>query len=269
MVFSFPRSISMSRRHPEYLLVKAPRHPTVDRPGRNGSVGTKITCFHPYGDSVLVGYGDWNDNTGPVDIWSINPETLEWSLESEKLPTEAVDKIVTLGDTTIALHTDPLGYYAWEDNKVGTIIGSQEQMTGNRVIHAFDAIELPDGSWWFVGSGWETDASDKDRAMGFLTRDRGKTWEHYWEGLENEFIMQRLSNAKVIDGLPAAYLGTYGWAVLKDGKFEFINDTVRSIPRSLQVKPPNFIEDASVSETISGHSLIGTASGDVWVRKEV
>ena len=269
MVFSFPRSISMSIRHPEYTWRKAPRHPTVDRPGRNGSVGTQIACFHPYGDSVLVGYGDWNDNTGPVDIWSINPETLEWSLESEKLPTESVDKIVTLGDTAIALHTDPLGYYAWEDNKVGTIIGSQEKMTGTRVIHALDAIELPDGSWWFVGSGWETEASDRDRAMGFLTRDRGKTWEHYWEVPPDNFYIDRFFFAKVIDGLPAAYSYLYGWVVLKDGKFEVINDKVIATPNTLQVKPPKHIEEATVSRTISGYSLIGTAGGDVWIRKEV
>lgn len=269
MTFTFPRSISVTSDPVKHPWVKAPRHPTVDRPGRNGSVGTIIQCFHPYGDSVLVGYGDWDINSGPVDIWSINPETLKWSLESEKLPTESVEKIVTLGDTTIALHTDPLGYYAWNDNKVGTIIGSQEQMTGNRIIHTFDAVELPDGSWWFVGSGWETDASDKDRAMGFLTRDRGKTWEHYWEVPPDNFYIDRFFFAKVIDGLPAAYSYLYGWVVLKDGKFEVINDKVIATPNTLQVKPPKHIEESTVSRTISGYSLIGTAGGDVWIRKEV
>lgn len=268
MVFSFPRSISISIKHPEYTWRKAPRHPTVDRPGRNGSVGTKIACFHPYGDSVLVGYGDWDTNSGPVDIWSINPETLKWSLESEKLPTESVDKIVTLGDTTIALHTDPLGYYAWNDNKVGTIIGSQEQMTSNRVIHAFDATELPDGSWWFVGSGWETEASSKDRAMGFLTRDRGKTWEHYVADLGQDHYLPRFQSAKVIDGLPAAYENVYGWQVLRDGKFEAIGDMDSgSIAVNTEKIPGN---SSYISATISclGYTLYGTSAGDIWVRKE-
>lgn len=269
MVFSFPRAISVTSGPVTNPWIKAPRHPTVDRPGRNGKVGTLITCFHQYGDSILVGYGDWNTNTGPIDVWSINPETLEWSLESTKLPTEAVDKFVTLGGTTIALHADPLGAYAWEDNKVGTIIGSQEQMTGNRVTHTFDAIELPDGSWWFVGSGWETEASAKDCAMGFLTRDRGKTWEHYWYEVEDRFDYPRLHSAKVIDGLPAAYSYSFGWLVLKDGKFEATNDKVSGLPNALQVKPPYYIEDASVSKTIGGYSLLGTVSGDVWIRKEV
>ena len=268
MVFAFPRVVSSSSEPAQHLWVLAPRHPTVDRPGRNGAVGTKIACFHPYGDSVLVGYGDWDINSGPIDIWSINPETLEWSLESEKLPTESVDKIVTLGDTTIALHADPLGYYAWNDNKVGTIIGSQEQMTSNRVIHALDAVELPDGSWWFVGSGWETDASAKDRAMGFLTRDRGKTWEHYWYEAGPMSGSVRFRAAKVIDGLPAAYSYSSGWVVLKDGEFEATNDMVSDLPNVLQIKPPAYIEDASVSRTANGYSLIGTVGGDVWIRKE-
>ena len=269
MTFTFPRSISVSSEPAKHPWIKAPRHPTVDRPGRNGSVGTEITCFHPYGDSVLVGYGDWDINSGPVDIWSINPETLEWSLESEKLPTESVDKIVTLGDTTIALHTDPLGYYVWNDNKVGTIIGSQEQMTGNRVIHAFDAVELPDGSWWFVGSGWETEASDKDRAMGFLTRDRGKTWEHYVADLGQDHYLPRFQSAKVIDGLPAAYENVYGWQVLRDGNFEPVGDMDLGSVAINKEKIPGNSSYISATITCLGYTLYGTSAGDVWVRKEV
>lgn len=269
MVFSFPRIVSVSSEPAKHPWVKAPRHPTIDRPGRNGSVGTLITCLHPYGDSVLVGHGDWNANSGPIDIWSINPKTLEWSLESEKLPTESVDNIVSLGDTTIALHTDPLGHFSWDNNTVGTIIGSQEQMAGSRVLHCFDAAELPDGSWWFVGSGWETEESANSRAMGFLSKDRGKSWEQYWSDIPAHHSKPRFHAAKVINGLPAAYSYTYGWAVLEDGKFKAINDKALDRPKLLQVDPPAFIKNASVSKTVSGYSILGTASGDVWIRKEI
>lgn len=105
--------------------------------------------------------------------------------------------------------------------------------------------------------------------MGFLTRDRGKTWEHYWYEAGPMSGSVRFRATKVIDGLPAAYSYSSGWVVLKDGRFEAINDKVVVTPNALQIKPPKYITDATVSETVTGYSLIGAASGDVWVRKEV
>jgi len=159
-----------------------PRHPTIDKPGRNGKVGNRVTTLHPYNDRILVGYGDWNVNTGPVDIWSFDPINFDWAQHAENIDSEAVDRFITMGDEVIALHADPLGYYAWDGCTPATIVSTGKSTAQARILHASDGIMLPDGSWWIVGSGWSDDSSKYNVPLGLLSKDKGQSWEHYTVG---------------------------------------------------------------------------------------
>jgi len=166
----------------------------------------------------------------------------------------------------VALHADALGYYAWDGPTPGTVVETGRRLGPSRALHTFDAVALPDGAWWFVGSAWTGDDSRLDAAAGLLTRDEGRTWEHYTSP-EMVGNSTRFERADVIDGLPAAYHPNEGWWVLRSGVLERI---YRPDPPTL---PDPFLDTPPLAEGTYLHrlvlgelQLVGDEGGNIWVR---
>lgn len=247
-----------------------PRHPAVDRPGRLGIVGTSINTLHPYGDRVLVGYGNWNTNSGPVDICSFGLDG-DWITHASKIDSEAIDLYIDMGEEAVALHADPLGYYTWNKLTPLTRVSDGVRAGNTRIIHSLDGAILPDGGWWVVGSMWEDDSSSKDVAGGIISYDRGATWEHYpfprTNG--NEVFFDRFYVGGVWDGLPYAWGHKTGSAVLRDGVWESLGSE-RLIEQKSPFQFTDFDHTMFVNVRCSlrhnGREYLGLSDGNILYR---
>lgn len=101
-----------------------------------------------YGDRVYVGGGDYDANTGPVNVWCYDTQACEWICSAEMLEDEQIKRFVILDGTLCATGTDPRGdwsqgnYYALENGQWQTY---RVLPSG---IHCFDAVEF-DGKTFF------------------------------------------------------------------------------------------------------------------------
>lgn len=267
---------------------KAPRHPSIDNviPGRTrGSL--RVSSLHPLSDgSVAVGYGDWNTNTGGVEIFSLDPSTLEYTKRTDLIQTEAVDKFYTdIEGVTWALITDGTGYY--EEFRAGTLVeGSpSREIPFAQWLHVFDAIDF-DGSLWFSGSGWHGGFPEDpvghgtpgeylqriDRADGKETRYYGLAGD--WERFYQMWVQDNTLHLRG-DGVTYALDTSAG-----ETAPEFNNVTrVRGAFTRVSVPPPPAKQAPRISLTLpsleyvsaftdtGSHLIVGTNVGDIYVKK--
>ena len=105
---------------------------------------------------LYVGGGDYNDNTGPTDIWCYDFKEKTWS-NSGSVPDESVLRFVDLGGTLVAPGIDPQedwsmgNYYALNDE------GWQIYRNIPNSIHNFDMIKYDEKI--FAGIGVEAGRS--------------------------------------------------------------------------------------------------------------
>lgn len=168
---------------------------------------------------LVAGYGDWNANTGPVTINSLDLDTMTWSGSQLEVPTEALQNVRILEggqyDGVYWPLTDPRTSQ-WADS--GFVKDSSSGWELHEVapaIHVFDVAQLA-GELWMVGSAWDTSTGT---AHGAATAYRTTDGEN-WELMRSEFSADDGRNFE-----------RYYWAVELDGKIymqaEHINSPVR------------------------------------------
>ena len=101
---------------------------------------------------LYIGGGDYDDNTGPTDIWCYDFPKKEWT-NSGSVPDESVLRFVDLGGTLVAPGIDP--EEDWSMGNYYALEGDSWQIYRNipNSIHNFDMIKF--GERIFAGNGVE------------------------------------------------------------------------------------------------------------------
>lgn len=93
-----------------------------------------------YDGRLYIGNGDYTDNTGPITVWSYNPENGSWT-DTGSLPDEAITKFKIINGALTATGTDPIdgwelgNYYKYENGEWSVIRSIPEG------VHNFDLEE--------------------------------------------------------------------------------------------------------------------------------
>lgn len=124
-----------------------------------------------YNNRIYIGSGDYDLNTGPVDVYYYDIEKEEFVNEGS-LPDEQINRFVVIDDQLIITGTDPregwnLGnYFVWKDNawmKKRVLPGG---------IHNFDLVKFH--GKLFAGIGNDTDTSI------VMSNDGGETFSYVY-----------------------------------------------------------------------------------------
>lgn len=137
----------------------------------NPSAGHFITSVYRYGDDLLTGYGDWNANTGPIDLVALDLTDASPRTLFPGVRTECIEVFREFGGAL---------YVPWIDSRAGATSGGgyltdaggtwhEVETTGVGYVHIFDMATL-DGSDIIV-SGAASSTGTIHR-----TTDGGATW---------------------------------------------------------------------------------------------
>ncbi len=180
---------------------------------------------------LYIGGGDYNDNTGPVDIHTMDLITNEWSV-SGTLNDEAIGKFVRIGDRVYAPGFDAKGakssgnFYWLEDGQW------QENTSLPNAAHNYDIIEY-DGKLMFAIGTWTGSVSPVK-----ASNDGGNSFydiPFYKDDVniiaENDFDFTRVYDFFVTEkGLFCVFMSTtegksqyYEFFEYKDGAFHFVS----------------------------------------------
>ncbi len=156
----------------EYLAAAAQATPFGKTIGALGRAGSK----------VFLGYGDYNTNTGPVDIGQIDAADLTATPTAaiEDLQTEQIILFRRLSDgRVLAPAVDATGvaggHYA-ERSAVGVWAERADRISA-LALHVFDLVEGPGGVLFACGSAFEGPAESGDSGAAiWKSTDDGATW---------------------------------------------------------------------------------------------
>jgi hypothetical protein len=135
--------------------------PAAAQPTR---IGKALTALCPWRGRLYIGYGDYQDNTGPIEILAWDPLRRDF-VRVHVSDTEAIYNFRAIGDSLYAPATDRRDD---ADYAVGEPWRDQRPVT---TAHAFDMATLDGHDRWLVGS------SDGDyRPTAWRSTDGGATW---------------------------------------------------------------------------------------------
>ena len=103
------------------------------------------------GDSLYIGGGDYDVNSGPTTIWRYDIPKETWQA-SATVPTEAIFKLIPMGDTVIAPGIDPTTG-SWAVGNYHRLVGTTWETVDNlpNAVHNFDIVTF--GGQTFFGIG--------------------------------------------------------------------------------------------------------------------
>ena len=132
-------------------------------------VGRYLHTLEGWQGELYMGYGDYDENTGPIEVSAYNPR---WSSYGTKLrfPTEAIELFRPIGDRLYAPAIDPRG----DGPSAAVAVGEPDGRWSNNkdvwMTHVFDVATFDGTDLWLVGSR-------KTQAIAVRSRDGGRTWE--------------------------------------------------------------------------------------------
>jgi hypothetical protein len=116
-----------------------------------------------------MGYGDYDENTGPIEISVYNPRRSSYGTKL-RFPTEAIELFRPIGDRLYAPAIDPRGDGPSAAVAVGEPDGRWSNNKNVWMTHVFDVATFDGTDLWLVGS--------RDiQAIAVRSRDGGRTWE--------------------------------------------------------------------------------------------
>ena len=130
--------------------------------------GRRLHTLKGWRNELYMGYGDYDENTGPIEVSAYNPRLSSYSTKL-LFPTEAIEIYRVIGDRMYAPAIDPLGNGPSAAVAVGEPDGRWWNNKGAFVTHAFDVATLDGTDLWLVGSQ-NTDA------IALRSVDGGQTW---------------------------------------------------------------------------------------------
>ncbi len=105
------------------------------------SSGRRISCLASFRERVFIGYGDWNENTGPIRLVSFNPQERRFD-DGPMLATEAIDVMRVIGGELVVPEVDHTGWF-WFYSDLHRFDGTKWfSLRLPRAVHIFDAAEF-------------------------------------------------------------------------------------------------------------------------------
>lgn len=136
--------------------------------------------------TILLGYGDWNTNTGPIDLLDLDPDTGTVTTLVDNMPTEAIVRFRVLNSGHVWVPSiDPTGANpgTLATNAGGTWDLLTVEVPGLPVAtHLFDVAQTADDTLYVAGSRHitvgegNTEDADYDCAFVWKSTDDGATW---------------------------------------------------------------------------------------------
>ena len=154
---------------------------------RKDVISRRVWDMQFYNNRIYIGSGDYDQNTGPVDVYYYDIDSNEFINEGT-LPDEQINRFIIIDDKIMIPGTDPkegweLGnYYVWEDN---TWIKKRNLPGG---VHCFDLIEYKGNI--FAGIDSESDSTI------VMSTDGGETFSYVYmyDELGNKTNIAEASN---------------------------------------------------------------------------
>lgn len=147
-------------------------------PGANAqttSTGKQISVLFPWKGKLYAGYGDYGANTGPIDIYSFDPDSQVFNFVWEA-NTEAIYNYRAFNGKVFAPAIDRKSYSKPGDYTMLDTNGvwADYNFSGSSSTHVYDAAQLNDTLIYMVGS-------QDERAAVWESKDCGNTWKtiHY------------------------------------------------------------------------------------------
>jgi len=132
-------------------------------------VGRYLHTLHGWRGELYMGYGDYDENTGPIEISAYNPRRSSYGTKL-RFPTEAIELFRPIGDRLYAPAIDPRGDGPSAAVAVGEPDGRWSNNKNVWMTHVFDVATFDGTDLWLVGS--------RDiQAIAVRSRDGGGTWE--------------------------------------------------------------------------------------------
>lgn len=132
------------------------------------ALGRRLHTLQGWGNELYMGYGDYDEDTGPIEISTYHPGLKTFSSKL-RFDTEAVELYRPIGDRLYAPAIDPVGSGQSASVAVGEPGGRWWNNKNVFVTHAFDIATLDGSDLWLVGSRGA-------RALAAHSTDGGRSW---------------------------------------------------------------------------------------------
>jgi len=130
--------------------------------------GRRLHTLEGWRNELYIGYGDYSEDTGPIEISAWDPRQRVFSSKLS-FDTEAVEHYRAIGDRLYAPAIDPRG----QGQSASVAIGEPDGRWWNNknvfVTHAYDVATLDGTDLWLVGSRGR-------QALAARSSDGGRTW---------------------------------------------------------------------------------------------
>jgi hypothetical protein len=130
--------------------------------------GRRLHTLEGWRGELYMGYGDYDENTGPIEVSAYNPRLASFASKL-RFPTEAIEVYRAIGDRLYAPAIDPLGGGASAAVAVGEADGSWSNNRSILMTHAFDIATRDGADLWLVGSR-------HSHAVAARSLDGGRSW---------------------------------------------------------------------------------------------
>lgn len=156
-------------------------------------LGRVLWTLTAYDSHVIPGFGDWNDNTGPIRLMGVTPEGA-WS-DAWNHPTEAATVMRILDDELWVPPIDPFiiepGDFAvaspglsWRNERLGEATHVFDIVTDGEDLLATGSIDLEAVVWRRTDGNWTVDRREA-HSTGDFARYYGLAW------LDDTLYLQR------------------------------------------------------------------------------
>lgn len=141
------------------------------------SWGRQLTSLAAWNGKIYAGYGDWNDNTGPISITPFDPVTNSFASSPELISdTESVEIWREFNGKLYGVSVDPRGTAEYAVAEVPA--GSKTPVWANKnaadLVHVFDMAQRGN-DLFMAGSQGGSDGTDD--SVIYRSTDGGSTWQ--------------------------------------------------------------------------------------------
>jgi hypothetical protein len=171
--------------YPKYL-----GNPIKDEPAS----ARKIKDLQAWQGRVYLGYGDWNKNLGPVNVWYYQPDPCGFINEATLDDENAIDRYVVIGDDLYIPGTDPRESWDYGNfyRNCNDGEGWQKFRTIPNGVHNFDMEKYKGKLFAALG----TDGTHKEYALQY-SEDDGNTWTSAVDAVSYRFLNLFKMNGKL------------------------------------------------------------------------
>lgn len=143
-------------------------HPQAAVQGTNR--GKTIHDLKVHNGKIIAGYGDYNDNTGPIVINPFDIENGTFDGSQLSVPTEEINRIRLINGKIYIPTVDPVGCLMCA---AGYVVGEPWELKEPiDAVHVYDVASLDGTDLWLAGSASGT----PDGAYIWRSTDGGDTW---------------------------------------------------------------------------------------------